>query len=92
MQLQIEILISTMHRENLDFLKPMFQFNDINDFHLLIVNQTDKGKELKSGNPKVKVINMYEYGVPKSRILAIQEASQNICLMADDDIILKLLI
>ncbi|NRA92032.1 MAG: glycosyltransferase family 2 protein, partial [Psychroserpens sp.] len=76
-----------MHRENLEFLEPMFRFNNVNDFHLLIVNQTEKGKELTSDNPKIKVINRFEFGVPKSRRLAMQEASKDICLMADDDIV-----
>ncbi|MEY8847530.1 glycosyltransferase [Psychroserpens sp. XS_ASV72] len=78
-----------MMRENLDFLKPMFQHNDIHDFNLLIVNQTTKDKVLVSDNPKIKVLNSFEFGVPKSRNLAIQNASFDICLMADDDIVYK---
>ena len=89
MHLQVEILLSTMLREDLSFLDEIFKYNDINDFHVLIINQTTEDKILKSDNPKIKVINSLEFGVPKSRNLAITNASKDICLMADDDIVYK---
>lgn len=87
MSLQIEILISTMFKEDLDFLKPIFQYNEMTDFNIIIVNQTTEDKFLKSDNPKIKVINSLERGSPASRNLAIQNASKDICLMSDDDIV-----
>ena len=87
MSLSIEILISTMFKEDLDFLKPIFLYNDLNDFNIIIVNQTTNDKILKSENPKIKVINSLERGSPISRNLAIQNASKDICLMSDDDVV-----
>lgn len=89
MHLQVEILLSTMLREDLSFLNQIFKHNNINDFYLLIINQTTQDKILKSDNPKIKVINSFEFGVPKSRNLAIKNATKDICLMADDDISYK---
>ena len=85
----IEILMSTMFREDLDFLKPIFADNEISDFQILIVNQTDESRQLKSDLDNVRVINSYERGSPASRNLAIANAKGDICLMADDDIVYK---
>ena len=87
MSLYIEILISTMFKEDLDFLEPMFLHNNSNDFHIIIVNQTSEDKLLLSNNPKIKVINSFEQGSPASRNLAIKNATKDICLMSYDDIV-----
>ncbi|WP_047545169.1 hypothetical protein [Psychroserpens sp. Hel_I_66] len=76
-----------MFKEDLDFLKPMFQHNDIDDFYIIIINQTNEDKLLVSNNSKIKVINSFERGSPASRNLAIRNASKDICLMSDDDIV-----
>ncbi len=76
-----------MFKEDLNFLDPMFQYNDINDFDIVIVNQTSKEKTVSSNNPRIKVINSLERGSPASRNLAIQKATKDICLMSDDDIV-----
>lgn len=83
----LQILISTMFRENLDFLKPMFSKNTLEDFDIIIVNQTTKGKELTSNKPNIKVVNSYQRGLPLSRNLAIKHATAEVCLIADDDIV-----
>lgn len=82
-----EILMSTMFRENLDFLKPIFANNRIEDFNIIIINQTTKDKLLESRLANVKVINSFERGSPASRNLAIRNATADVCLMADDDIV-----
>jgi glycosyltransferase involved in cell wall biosynthesis len=87
MSLHIEILISTMFRDDLGFLEPMFVDNNIDDFNLIVVNQTSEDKVLVSDKPNIKVINSFERGSPASRNLAIQNASKDICLMSDDDIV-----
>ena len=58
MSLRVEILISTMFKEDLDFLKPMFQYNSISDFDIIIVNQTTKDKiiDLEDGLINKKMI------------------------------------
>ena len=46
--IELEILISTINRISLDFLKKMFLKHDFLDFNILIVNQTTKDKILIS--------------------------------------------
>ena len=89
MPITFEILISTMFRENLDFLNQIFINNSIGDLNLIIVNQTTKDKLLKSNLSNIKIINSFERGSPNSRNLAIKNATADICLMADDDIVYK---
>ena len=87
MSLRVEILLSTMYKVDLDFLEPMFQHNSIDDFDIIIVNQTSNDKLLHSKNSKIKVFNSLERGSPASRNLAIKKATKDICLMSDDDIV-----
>lgn len=87
MKISFEILISTMFKEDLSFLDAVFSFNDIDDFDIIIVNQTDMDTWLVSDRPNIKVINSLERGSPASRNLAIKNATAEVCLMGDDDII-----
>ncbi|OXB22498.1 hypothetical protein B0A80_15420 [Flavobacterium tructae] len=82
----IEILISTMNRDSLDFLVPMFPFSHFSHFHLLIVNQTQNDTILTSAYSNVRVVNSFEKGLSKSRNLAFKNATGKILLIADDDI------
>jgi glycosyltransferase involved in cell wall biosynthesis len=81
-----EILIATKDRSNLDFLQPMFPHEHFSTFNLLIVNQTENAI-LQSDFDSVRVLNTNEKGLSKSRNKAIQNASNNICLFTDDDVI-----
>jgi len=83
----VEILIATMHRNSLDFLIPMFPFAHFSDFNILIINQTSENHILVSGFPNVRVINSFEKGLSRSRNLAIQNASKEIGLISDDDVV-----
>ena len=83
----LEILISTMDRNSLDFLIPMFPFCHFSKFSILIINQTQENNILTSEFPNVRVINSFEKGLSKSRNLAIQNTIKEICIIADDDII-----
>ncbi|WP_084647678.1 glycosyltransferase family 2 protein [Gelidibacter mesophilus] len=87
MKISFEILISTMFREDLSFLNAIFSLNAIDDFDIIIVNQTDEDKWLVSDRSNIKVINSLERGSPASRNLAIRHASKDVCLMGDDDIV-----
>jgi len=87
--MKFEILLSTMYRTNLEFLDNIFKHNILEDFNLLIINQTTPNKLLKSDSSKIRVINSFEKGVSASRNLSIKEALGQICLFADDDIIYK---
>lgn len=83
----LEILIATMNRNNLDFLIPMFPFAHFSEFSLLIINQTNGGNQLFSEFENVRVINSYEKGLSKSRNLALENATKKILLIADDDVV-----
>lgn len=82
----LEILIATKNRNNLDFLALMFPFAAFSNFNILIINQTNSIK-LISDFESIKVINVDEKGLSKSRNLAIKNASKKICLIADDDVV-----
>ena len=86
-EIELEILVSTMNRNSLDFLESMFQNNDLNNHTILIVNQTSKDIILYSSQPNIRVINSFERGLSKSRNLAIKNAEGHFCLIADDDVV-----
>lgn len=85
----LEILVSTMNRNNLDFLIPMFPFCHFSEFQILIVNQTQENNFLVSDFPTVRVINSLEKGLSRSRNLALKNAKGKIVLIADDDEVFK---
>lgn len=82
----LEIFIATQNRNTLDFLASMFPFKHFSNFNILIINQTEENL-LASSYPQVRVINVQERGLSKSRNLAIKNASKKICLIADDDVV-----
>ena len=82
---KLEILMSTMNKTSLSFLEPIFPNHNLEDLNILVVNQTQVGKELNSDLENIRVFNSYEKGLSKSRNLAIQNALGEICLIADDD-------
>ena len=82
----LEILIATKNRNNLDFLAHMFPFEPFSNFNILIINQSNS-TDLISDFETVRVINVNEKGLSKSRNLAIINASKKICLIADDDLV-----
>ena len=79
---KIEYLISTMNRENEQFLENMNIKDDA-----VIINQTKYNdlKIIKKGNQKIKFISVNEKGLSKSRNRAIEEAEADICVLSDDD-------
>ncbi|MFD0931050.1 glycosyltransferase family 2 protein [Psychroflexus salinarum] len=82
----LEILISTMNRKDLSFLEAMFPVLDLEQYQLLIINQTKLDKELVSHDKRIRVINSKEFGLSKSRNLAIENSIGDILVIADDDI------
>lgn len=83
----VEILLSTMNRSNLDFLVPMFPFAHFSDFNILIVNQTSQDVLLTSEYPTIRVINAFEIGLSHSRNMLLENASKKLGLIADDDLV-----
>ena len=84
---RLEILIATKDRSSLNFLKKMFREINLSSLDILIVNQTSKEVLLKSNMPNIRVINSFEYGLSKSRNIALQNAIHDIVLIADDDVV-----
>ncbi len=82
----LEILIATKNRNNLDFLALMFPFQHFSKFNILVINQSTSSL-LYSEYESVRVINIKEKGLSKSRNLAIKNSSKKICLIADDDVV-----
>lgn len=82
----LEILIATKNRTNFDFLALMFPFTIFSNFNILIINQS-KENALISDFESIRVINVNEKGLSKSRNLAIKNASKKICLITDDDVV-----
>ncbi|KAF2330357.1 glycosyltransferase family 2 protein [Flavobacterium ginsenosidimutans] len=85
----LEILISTMNRDSLDFLVPMFPSLDYSKISILIINQVENETKLNSSFPNIRVINSFEKGLSKSRNLALQNAIGNILLISDDDVMFQ---
>lgn len=83
----LEILLSTMNQKSLSFLSEMFSSNNIADIDILVINQTEKESLLVSENQNIKVLNSFYKGLSYSRRLAIEKASGDICLLADDDVV-----
>lgn len=85
--LNLEILLSTMNRNSLDFLAHLFPNKNYQDYNLLIINQTTKDCLLTSNFKNIRVINSFKKGLSNSRNLALKNAIGDICLIADDDVI-----
>jgi glycosyltransferase involved in cell wall biosynthesis len=81
-----EILVATMHRTDLSFLKAMFPEDDYRRFQILVINQTDDEHPLESDSDSIRVINTKERGLSNSRNMGIANALGAICLVADDDV------
>jgi glycosyltransferase involved in cell wall biosynthesis len=84
----LEILIATMNRKDLLFLETTFQkpLDQINE-NLIIINQSTD-HQLTSEIQHIKVINSKEYGLSKSRNLAIKHSTKDLCWILDDDCII----
>lgn len=84
--LKLEILLSTMNRNSLDFLIKLFPNGNYKSYNLLIINQTTEDCLLESKYSNIRVINSFTKGLTKSRNLAIKNAKAPMCLIADDDV------
>ena len=85
----IEILVATMNRQSLDFLVPMFPMQHFSEFTILVINQTTQDAMITSHYPRVRVINVFEKGLSKSRNLALTNAMGKLCVITDDDVVFK---
>ena len=83
----LEILISTTKKNNLDFVERIFFENNYENFPILIINQSKN--HLNSNKENIRIINSDTVGISNSRNLAIENSSEKYCLFADDDIVYK---
>ena len=86
-KIPLEILVATTNRTSMDFIYKMFENNVLDDYYVLIINQTSKDKLFVSEKANIRVINSFETGLSRSRNLAIKNAIGDICLLADDDVV-----
>lgn len=84
--IKLEILVSTMNKTSLSFLESMFPYHKLESLNILIINQTEIGKELVSNSKNIRIINSFIKGLSLSRNLAIKNAIGEICLISDDDV------
>jgi glycosyltransferase involved in cell wall biosynthesis len=82
--MKIEVLIAAMHRIDASIYKEMNLQTDA-----VIINQCDRfeRQELIIDGKKVKLYSFDERGVGKSRNNALMNASADICMLADEDMI-----
>lgn len=82
--MKIEVLVSTMQQSDLAKYKSMNIQTDV-----LFINQCDYNDsvDVMEGLNRVRMISVKERGLSLSRNLAISNASADICLLADDDIV-----
>lgn len=88
--MKIQFLISTMNRENFDFLYEMFPNNLINEVSAIVVNQCTSirpTRDVAEFNSKIKIFSVLEKGLSKSRNLALSKSTADICIVSDDDFI-----
>ena len=87
--MKIEVLISTTNRKSLMFLKNIFKKNIKNKGLITCINQCISVPIPKIINEKANLnfISVEEKGISKSRNLAIKNATADICVIADDDVV-----
>jgi len=81
--MKIQTLVSTVNRDNIDFLKDMKIETDV-----VIGNQNGQISEsvLAYNSQKILLVNSKEKGLAKNRNLTISKSDADICVLADDDI------
>ena len=84
----LEILIATMDREDLSFLETIFSkpVGYITE-NVLVINQS-KSKNLISGYKNIRVVNDTNYGLSRSRNLAVKESNCDLLWLLDDDCVI----
>lgn len=84
--MRIQVLVATMHQTDHSLLEKMNIQSDA-----VVINQCDREKTEKfehNGN-EVLWIDTTERGLSKSRNMALRNACADVCLIADDDEVLK---
>lgn len=88
--MKIEFLISTVDRNNVDFIYRMFKNLDIENINAVIINQCiniDLPEMIHVPHDNIKIISVKDKGTSNSRNLAMENMSGDICTFTDDDLI-----
>lgn len=82
-KLSLQVLVSTMSRNNYEFLKKMNIKSDI-----VLGNQNGSDEEFifEDSNRKIECFCSSKIGLSNNRNLTLEKATADICLIADDDI------
>ncbi|MBP3942189.1 glycosyltransferase [Sphingobacteriaceae bacterium WQ 2009] len=82
--MNIDVLISTMYRDDLKFLENL----NLKDKKTIIINQIDKikGANLTIDTDFTIMRSFYEKGLSKSRNKALGLSNSDVCVISDDDI------
>ena len=80
--MKLEVLMSCMHQTDFSLVKESCITSDI-----LIINQAEGDSiiEQQIGSQKIRMMTTTERGLSRSRNMAIQNATGDICLLCDDD-------
>jgi glycosyltransferase involved in cell wall biosynthesis len=81
--MKLQVLVSTMHQTDHSILQRMNIQTEA-----IMINQCDRNEfeELVHNGKRVRVLSLAERGVGLSRNCALQRATAEICLFADDDV------
>ena len=63
----LQVLISTMNRSNLEFLESIFVNNNISNSLITIINQTKKNTISCDNNKSIQIFNSSQFGLSNSR-------------------------
>ena len=78
--MNLQVLLSCMHKKEFSIIEK----SNLTMVNTLIINQCDENRIIDLDN-KHRVINTSTRGLSVSRNLAIQNASEDLCLICDDD-------
>lgn len=80
---RLQVLVSTMHQKDYGLLKKMKINSDA-----IIINQCDDNSTvyIEDDGVQMKWINSEERGLSQSRNKALENASSDVCVLADDDL------
>lgn len=84
--MRLEVLVSTMHQESIDFYKKLNINSDC-----IIINQTDKEAydEVMDKGHKIRMISTKTRGLGRSRNIGLLNSKADIILLCDDDEVLE---
>lgn len=82
--MDIQLLIATMGKDNIDEIDLIKQ-NISSNANNLIINQCNYEKKEEKNN--IKMISVKELGISKSRNRALENATGDICIICDDDVV-----